>query len=45
MTDSPSEEVPVVPTARIRALVRMLYPEEMTPMAKRMFDQVCDEYE
>ena len=34
-----------VPVERVRALVRLLYPDEMTPTAKRMFDRVCDEYD
>lgn len=34
----------MMPVERVRALVRLLYPEEMTPQAKRLFDQTCDEY-
>jgi hypothetical protein len=35
----------MVPTDRIRGLVAMLYPDDMTPTAKRMFDLVCADYE
>lgn len=31
-----------LPVEQIRALVRLLYPEHMTPIAKRQFDAVCD---
>lgn len=31
-----------VPAEQVRALVRLLYPEEMTPVAKRMFDELTD---
>lgn len=34
-----------VPTERLRALIRLLYPEEMTPTAKRMIEQVIAEHE
>lgn len=34
-----------VPTERLRALVRLLYPEEITPTAKRMIERTCEEYE
>lgn len=37
--------VPAVPVERLRALVRMLYPEEMTPTAKRVIEGVAAEYE
>ena len=36
---------PAVPTERLRALLRLLYPEEMTPMAKRMIEKVIEEHE
>jgi hypothetical protein len=29
--------------ARLRAAIRMLYPEEMTPTAKRMLDSILEE--
>ncbi len=34
-----------VPVARLRALLRLLYPEEMTPTAKRLIEQVIEEHE
>lgn len=34
----------LVPVARLRAMVKLLYPEEMTPTAKRQFDLLCEEY-
>lgn len=34
-----------VPVPRLRALLRLLYPEEMTPVAKRMIEQVIEEHE
>lgn len=34
-----------VPTARIRAAINLLYPEEMTPTAKRILKTICDEYD
>ncbi len=34
-----------IPPARLRALLRLLYPEEMTPTAKRVIEQVIAEYE
>lgn len=37
--------VPSVPVGRIRALVALLSPDEMTPTAKRMFLAVCDEHD
>lgn len=29
-----------IPVEQVRALVRLLYPEEMTPIAKRQFDNI-----
>ena len=34
-----------VPVERLRALIRLLYPEEMTPTAKRMIEKVIEECE
>lgn len=34
-----------VPPAQLRAAVRMLFPEEMTPQAKRVLENICDQYE
>lgn len=34
-----------VPVARLHALLRLLYPDEMTPTAKRMFEQVIAEHQ
>ena len=34
-----------VPVLRLRALLSLLYPTDMTPMAKRMFEQVIAETE
>ena len=33
---------PQVPAAQVRALVTLLYPDEMTPVAKRQFDKLTD---
>lgn len=34
-----------VPAARIRAMVKLLGPEEMTPTAVRFLLEICDEYD
>jgi hypothetical protein len=34
-----------VPVERLRALITLLYPEEMTPTAKRMIERVIEECE
>lgn len=33
----------VIEVERIRAAIRLLYPDEMTPTAKRMLESICDE--
>jgi hypothetical protein len=33
----------VVAVARLRAAIRLLYPSEMTPAAKRMLESICDD--
>lgn len=32
---------PSLPVEQVRALVRLLGPEEMTPTASRLFEQAC----
>lgn len=39
------EPTRAVPVARVRALVALLFPEEITPHAKRLIERVCEEYE
>lgn len=34
-----------VPPARLRAMVRLLSPQEMTPTATRQLNLLCEEYE
>ena len=34
-----------VPVEHLRAMVRLLYPEEMTPMAKRQLELLCQGYD
>ena len=41
-TNEPAE--PSVPAARLQAVIKLLYPEEMTPTAKRMLERVIAEY-
>lgn len=41
---APNRE-PMVETARVRALVNLCYPDDMTPSAKRQFDRMCDQVE
>ena len=33
-----------IPVERLDAMIRLLYPEEMTPTAKRMLRKLADEY-
>lgn len=41
----PGLDRPLIPAGRLRALLRLLYPEEITPHAYRLLVQLCDEYE
>ena len=45
----PSDSKPaingMIPVAQLRALVALLWPEEITPIAKRMFDSVLEEHD
>jgi len=34
-----------VPVARIRAVLRLISPDHITPMGKRMIESVLEEYE
>lgn len=34
-----------VPVAHLQAMVRLLFPEEMTPVAKRRFEQLIAQYD
>lgn len=34
-----------VPVAQLRAAIRLLYPDEMTPQAKRVLESICEEHE
>ena len=38
---TPSE---AVPTERLRAALDLLYPEEMTPTARRVLESLCEEH-
>lgn len=38
------EEQPTIPIAQVEALIRLLYPEHMTPIAKRQFEQVIEQH-
>lgn len=40
-----SDNAPSVPSQRLRSAIRLLFPEEMTPMAKRVLESICDEAE
>lgn len=31
-----------VPTERLRAMIRLLWPDEITPIAKRQLESLCD---
>lgn len=33
-----------IPALRVRAMVRLLYPDDMTPWAKRQFESLIEEY-
>ena len=35
----------MIPVERLRAMIRLLGPEEMTPIAKRQLTLLCDEYD
>lgn len=35
---------PAVPVERLRAVIALLTPEEMTPTAERILSMLCDEY-
>lgn len=35
----------VVPVEQLRALVRLLFPDHMTPVAKRQIESVCEHAE
>lgn len=34
-----------IPVERLRAAIRVLYPDDMTPDAKRVLDVICDEHD
>ena len=34
-----------VPVARLRALITLLFPDDITPLAKRVLTTLCEEYE
>jgi hypothetical protein len=35
--------VPAVPVEQLRAMIRMLWPDEITPVAKRQLEVLCDQ--
>lgn len=35
----------MIPVEQLRAMIRLLFPDEMTPMGKRMLDKLCDQYD
>jgi hypothetical protein len=34
-----------VPVERLRAMIRLLWPDEITPTAKRQLESLCEQYE
>jgi hypothetical protein len=34
-----------VPVEQLRAVIRLLWPEEITPIAKRQLESLCEQYE
>lgn len=34
-----------VPTPHLRSMIRLLYPDEMTPVAKRHLEAMCDQWD
>lgn len=37
--------VSAVPVEQLRAAIRLLWPDEITPAAKRLLEQICDEHD
>lgn len=38
------DEETAIPVAQVEALLRLLFPDHMTPIAKRQFDQVIEQH-
>jgi hypothetical protein len=36
---------PAVPVEQLRAMIRLLWPEEITPTAKRQFELLCEQHD
>lgn len=35
----------MIPVEQLRAAIRLLYPDEMTPNAKRVLESICEEHD
>ena len=44
-TNAEIDDIRGVNPARIRAAIRMLYPDDMTPTAKRVLERILDEHD
>lgn len=40
-----SERCGQVPTEHLRSMIRLLFPDEMTPVAKRHLEAMCDQWD
>lgn len=38
------KEAPAVPVGQLRSAIKLLWPEEMTPYAKRLLEQICEQH-
>ena len=45
MTEAAASDGPFLPVARLRALIRLLGNDELTPTARRQLELLCAEYE
>lgn len=45
IVDNKITQVPSVTVAQLRSMIFLLFPEEMTPLAKRMLEKICDEHD
>lgn len=45
VTTTEAKGNPTVPVEQLRAMIRLLWPEEITPVAKRQLESLCEQAE